>query len=350
MSTQKTQGENFTPEKVAILGAGSFGSVLANIVAKNGHAVHLWIRNEEHLGEIEKERKNERYFPDFNFDTNVSFSNQLESVLINAYFIILAVPSHAFRSLLPQIKPFLKKDAIIISTAKGIEASTFKLMSEVVREELPVHRVAVLSGPNIALEIAQGELSGTVVASEDSDVNSIIQNLFASSSFRVYDNTDIYGVELAGALKNIYAIASGMSYALGMGYNARSMLLTRSLAEMSRFAVSKGANPMTFLGLAGVGDLFVTCTSPLSRNFRLGELIAKGKTAEQAITIIGSTVEGYSSVKTVSIEARELDIYMPLANALEKILYHEANIIDVVKELMLGDNNHDVEFLTSSDS
>jgi glycerol-3-phosphate dehydrogenase (NAD(P)+) len=333
---------------VAVIGAGSFGSVLTNIMAKNGHKVTLWLRDPTHFQELQSSYQNKRYLDDFNFDESVSFDCNLEQALVDAKFVFLAVPSKAFRSLLPQIKSCIADDAVVVSTAKGIEPGSFKLMSEIIKEELPTHQVAALSGPNLAVEIARGELTGSVVASPNNTVNTDIQNLLASRFFRVYDNQDIFGVELAGALKNIYAIAAGMSSALGMGENSRSMLLTRSLAEMSRFAAAKGANPMTFLGLAGVGDLFVTCSSPLSRNFRLGQFIAKGLSIEEAITKISSTVEGYATVKTVCEEAERLDVYMPLANALYQVLYHKKEILDVVKDLMLGDNNHDVEFSRGS--
>ncbi len=330
---------------VAVLGAGSFGSVLANIMAKNACKVSLWVRSDEHYKALSESYRNDRYLEDFEFDASISFSNNLDEALKDAQFVFLAIPSRAFRLVLPQIKNSLKPGAVIISTAKGIEPDTFKMMTQVIEDEIPNVPVAALSGPNIAAEIARGELAGSVIASKNQNINEQIQGLLSSRFFRVYDNPDIYGVELAGALKNIYAIASGMSHALGMGENARAMLLTRSLAEMSRFAVATGANPMTFLGLAGVGDLYVTCTSQLSRNFRLGTLIAQGKSAQEAMKEIGSTVEGYSTVKTVCDEAKRMDIYMPLVSALHDVLYRNEDILLAVKALMLGSNSHDVEFM-----
>jgi len=331
-------------QKVAVIGAGSFGTVIADLVAKNGHPVSVWLRDQKHLNEILSSGKNARYLADFVPDKGIVFTGELALALKDVDVVFLAIPSKAFRAVLPEIKPFLKANTIVVSTAKGIEPGSFKLMSQIVREELASNNVAALSGPNIAAEIAKGELTGSVVASESDERNHKIQALLKSKFFRVYDNKDIYGVELAGALKNIYAIAAGMSKALNMGENARSMLLTRSLAEMSRFAVSKGANPITFLGLAGVGDLFVTCSSPLSRNFQLGHEIAKGQTVEAALAKISQTVEGMATVKTVVEEAKKLNVYMPLANALYEILYKQQDILSVVKDLMLGENNHDVEF------
>ncbi len=335
-------------KKITVIGAGSFGSVLANILAENGHNVHVYLRSLEHCEQLKSTRKNQRYLDNFIFEPGIVFDNKLDIALENADLIFIAVPSKAFRAILPEIKRFIPENCGIVSTAKGVEPQSFKLMTQVIQEELPAHRVAALSGPNLAAEIARKELTGSVVASVSPEFNKEIQSVLASKYFRVYDNEDIFGVELAGALKNIYAIAAGMAHALGMGENARSMLLTRSLAEMSRFAVSLGANPMTFLGLAGVGDLFVTCSSPLSRNFRLGTLVAQGKLAEVAIKEIGSTVEGYLTVKSVCEEAAKRNIYMPLATALYQVLYEQANIADLVKSLMLGESNHDVEFSGAS--
>lgn len=331
-------------QKIAVIGAGSFGTVIADLIAKNGHSVSVWLRDQVHLKEILASGRNGRYLSDFIPDQRIRFTGDLALALRDVDVVFLAIPSKAFRAVLPELKPFLKKNTIVVSTAKGIEPGTFKLMSQIVREELPDQAVAALSGPNIAAEIARGELTGSVIASTSDELNLKIQSLLKSKFFRVYDNKDIYGVELAGAMKNIYAIAAGMSKALNMGENARSMLLTRSLAEMSRFAVSKGANPITFLGLAGVGDLFVTCTSPLSRNFQLGYEVAKGQSVDAALAKIAQTVEGMATVKTVVEEARKLDVYMPLANALYEVLYKQQDILSIVKDLMLGQNNHDVEF------
>jgi len=339
--------DNLKPCRITVLGAGSFGSVLANIMAKNGHQVSVWLRDETHLQNILSNYENQKYLPDFYFQSTIQFSSDLSLVLENAQFVFLAIPSKAYRKILPQIKPFLSNNAVLVSTAKGIDSDSFKLMTQIVSDELPEFPVLALSGPNLAAEIAKDELTASVIASEHEQLNQKVQNLLSSKCFRVYDNKDIFGVELAGALKNIYAIASGMAHALGMGENARSMLMTRSLAEMSRFAVSKGANPMTFLGLAGVGDLFATCSSPLSRNFRLGSLLAQGHSVEQAMEEIGSTVEGYATVSTVTVEAKRCGVYMPLASALNEVLYNNKNIYDLVEGLMLGENTHDVEFVNT---
>ena len=187
---------------------------------------------------------------------------------------------------------------ILVSTTKGIEAGSFMLMSEVLKTEAPEAKIGVLSGPNLAKEIAASQLTGTVIASSQESVRTTIQELLKSNTFRVYTNDDVFGVELGGSLKNIYAIIAGMASALGMGYNTNSMLITRSLTEMARFARVMGADPMTFLGLAGVGDLVVTCSTPLSRNYRIGEALAKGKSLEEAVEQVGQVAEGVNTVET----------------------------------------------------
>lgn len=330
---------------MSVLGAGSFGTVLASLLAQNGHSVTLWARDSQLVQSMSETRRNSRYLPEFELESGIHFTNGLSEALKDASFVFLTVPSKAFRPLLNDISSLRSSCGNYISAAKGIESGSFKLMSEVISDELPDARVAALSGPNLALEIASKELTGSVIASTDKLLCDSVQSLLGSKYFRVYDNPDIYGVELAGALKNIYAIAAGMAAALGMGQNAKSMLITRSLAEMSRFAVFKGANPMTFLGLAGVGDLFVTCTSPLSRNYRLGFEVGSGSSVEDALAKISQTVEGMATIKTVVEHASENDIYMPIAEGLYQVLYAGNSIVEIVKALMLGDNNHDVEFV-----
>ena len=203
----------------------------------------------------------------------------------------------------------------------------------------------MLSGPNLAKEIAQKQLTATVIASSDAELRERVQALLHTSCFRVYASTDTYGVELGGTLKNIYAIAAGLSAALGMGENTKSMLMTRSLAEMSRFAVSLGANPMTFLGLAGVGDLIVTCMSPLSRNYRVGFALGEGKTLEQAVDALGEVAEGVNTLKLVKEKAESLDIYMPLVAGLYEVVFNHAPVKEVARGMMLNVQSSDVEFV-----
>jgi glycerol-3-phosphate dehydrogenase (NAD(P)+) len=240
--------------------------------------------------------------------------------------------------------------AIVISTTKGIEAGGFKLMSQVLAEELKQCRIGVLSGPNLAKEIVAQQITGTVIASDDEALNQLIQQVLRSRTFRVYASNDVYGVELGGALKNIYAIIAGMAAALGTGQNTISMLMTRSLAEMSRFAVSKGADPMTFLGLAGVGDLIATCNSPLSRNYRVGFELGSGKNLEEIVAKLGQVAEGVNTLKLVKQEAEQAQIYMPLVNALYDVIYNGKTIADVVDNMMFAEQSRDVEFALGNGS
>jgi glycerol-3-phosphate dehydrogenase (NAD(P)+) len=233
---------------------------------------------------------------------------------------------------------------MLISTTKGIEPGQFKLMSQVLTEEIPAARIGVLSGPNLAKEIAARQITATVVASRDELLNETVQSLLHSGNFRVYASDDVFGVELGGALKNVYAIIAGMAAALGTGQNTISMLLTRSLAEMSRFAVQKGADPMTFLGLSGVGDLIATCMSPLSRNYRVGFQLGEGKPLEQIISELGQVAEGVNTLKLLKREADKLNVYMPLVAALYDVMYNGKTIQQVVGGMMFSEQNRDVEF------
>ncbi|MGB0203592.1 MAG: NAD(P)H-dependent glycerol-3-phosphate dehydrogenase [Neptuniibacter sp.] len=331
--------------KVAVLGGGSFGTVIANIVAENGHPVSLWLRDPARAEQLNQTHENNRYLPDYKLSQNLVASSSIEDVLKDADLVFVSIPSQSFRQVIQQAKPFLKPDQMLVSTTKGIEAQTFSLMSEIIREELPQARVGVLSGPNLAKEVAAHHLTATVIASDDGGVRNAVQEILHSSYFRVYASSDTYGVELGGTLKNIYAIAAGLSAALGMGENTKSMLMTRSLAEMSRFAVCMGANPMTFIGLAGVGDLIVTCMSPLSRNYRVGYALGEGKSLVQAVEALGQVAEGVNTIKHVREKAAEMQVYMPLVTGLYEVVFNNAPVADVVKMLMMNEQSTDVEFV-----
>jgi glycerol-3-phosphate dehydrogenase (NAD(P)+) len=331
--------------KVAVLGGGSFGTVIANMVAENGHPVSLWLRDAERADQLNTKHENSRYLPGYKLSGNLFASSCLEEVLTDADIVFVSIPSQSFRQVVQQAKPYLKADQMLVSTTKGIEAQTFSLMSEIIREELPESRIGVLSGPNLAKEVANHHLTATVIASDDAELRSSVQSILHSSYFRVYASSDTYGVELGGTLKNIYAIAAGLSSALGMGENTKSMLMTRSLAEMSRFAVCMGANPMTFIGLAGVGDLIVTCMSPLSRNYRVGYALGEGKTLEQAVESLGQVAEGVNTIKHVREKAAEMQVYMPLVAGLYEVVFNQAPVADVVKMLMMNEQSTDVEFV-----
>jgi len=331
--------------KVAVLGGGSFGTVIANLIGTKGEKVRLWMRNSERAEEINRTHENSRYLPGRQLSENLVATADLQQAVADAAIIFVSIPSQSFRDVIRQAKPFLRADQIVVSTTKGIEAKTFSLMSQILAQELPANPIGVISGPNLAKEIAQQQLTATVIASADEQVRTAVQSILHCAFFRIYASTDMYGVELGGTLKNIYAIASGLSAALGMGENTKSMLMTRSLAEMSRFAVQLGANPMTFLGLAGVGDLIVTCSSPLSRNYRVGYALGEGKTLDEAVDALGEVAEGVNTLRYVKEKADEMEIYMPLVSGLYEVVFNHAPVSQVAKMMMLNTQSSDVEFV-----
>ncbi len=333
-----------TPCCVAVLGGGSFGTAIANMIAENHHDVFLWLRNEERAVEINQLRVNSQYLPDITLNDRVTASTELSEVVKCADFVFVAVPSKSCREVAQLLNQYIDKNTSLISLTKGIESDTFDLMSQVLEEELPGYPLAVMSGPNLAKEIADKHLTATVIASKNNDLIESVQKLLQSKTFRVYSSKDMYGVELGGALKNCYAIMCGMAAALGCGQNTIGMLVTRSLAEMSRFAVKLGADPMTFLGLSGVGDLIVTCMSPLSRNYRVGYALGEGKPLQGIIDELGQVAEGINTLQLVKVRAEQLNVYMPLVNGMYDILHNGKSIDEVVDTLMLGEQSTDVEF------
>ena len=330
--------------QVTVLGGGSFGTVIANMIAANGYRVKLWLRDQTVATNIASCGENSAYLPGHKLHKNVVVTTDLQTAVKGCKSLFFAVPSSAFRQLARILHQWLDADTQIISTAKGIEAGTFLLPTQVLREELPNTEVGLISGPNLAHEIADKQITATVVAHSDDAFCKHVQELLVSPYFRVYTNHDQFGVELAGALKNIYAIISGITHAIGAGQNTKSVVLTRSLAEMSRLAVELGANPLTFLGLSGIGDLYVTCNSPLSRNFRVGFALGQGKTLSQAVDEIGQVAEGVNTTRLVKKKADELGIYMPLATGLYATLFEQNSIQDSLKTMMLSEQNMDVDF------
>lgn len=335
------------PMKVAVLGGGSFGTALASMAADNGFKVRQWLRDSALAAQINREHRNGRYLPDYAINPAVTASTDIAEVVTGAGLVLVAIPSKAFRDVVRKARPWLQAEQILVSTTKGIEEDGFRLMSQVLEEETGATHVGVLSGPNLASEVAEKQLTATVIASEDPLTRTRVQQALSCSYFRVYASNDRYGVELGGALKNIYAIAAGMAAALGMGENTRSMLMTRALAEMSRFAVAQGANPMTFLGLAGVGDLIVTCSSSRSRNYRVGFSLGQGKTLDAAVEALGQVAEGVNTVRLVRDKARQDGVYMPLAEGLYQVLFGGVPPQEMARLLMQGEHSSDVEFVLS---
>ncbi len=333
--------------RVAVLGGGSFGTVIANIIAGNGHHVCLWLRNDARPEEINQRHENSEYLPGYALDVKLRASTNLINAVTGIDILLVAVPSKSFREVAREVAPHLSSDTIVVSLTKGIEAAGFTLMSEILLEELRENPVGVLSGPNLAREIAAGHITGSVIASAHPEVNRTLHDLLHSETFLVYSSHDMYGVELGGALKNVYAILSGLGSALDFGENTIGMLLTRSLAEMSRFAVHMGANPMTFLGLAGVGDLVVTCSSELSRNYRIGQAIGRGEALDEILADMDQVAEGINTLQVLKREAERREVHMPLVEGLYGIVYGGRPVADVFNAMMLTEQAQDVEFVTS---
>ncbi len=331
-------------ETVGIVGGGSFGSALADMIGTKGHPVLHWYRTAEGAERFNATRENAKYLPGLTLSSNITATPDMDRVARASRLIIVSVPSMHFREVARKLGDSVDGSQILVSTTKGIEAHSFKLMTEILREETCCLKIGALSGPNLAKEIAAKKPSGTVIASRYDEVIRKVQDVVSGPYFRVYSNTDVYGVELGGVLKNAYAIATGLVASLKMGDNTMGMLITRALAEMSRFADKMGSNPLTFLGLAGVGDLITTCTSPLSRNYRVGLMIGQGKTLEQAVAEIGEVAEGINTIRIVKEKAAQLGVRMHILEGLHSLLFEGKDLPTVLKQLMNVPQMEDVEF------
>ena len=332
------------PLKIAVLGGGSFGTAMANLSSKNGCEVTLWVRDKRSVKSMQKTHINKKYLPDHKLDERLQFTHDLQAAVKGKDLIFVAVPSAAFRETLQKIAPFISAQAIV-SLTKGMEKDTFALMSDVIVDELPNVAFGVMSGPNLAKEIMNNMPSATVIASQSAALRLAVQTALHSAFFRVFASDDLIGVELGGALKNIYAIAMGMAAAYDIGENTKAMILTRALAEMSRFGVQAGANPLTFLGLSGVGDLYATCSSTLSRNYQIGNMLGRGMSLDQAIKKLGQTAEGINTIQQVNEKAMKAGIYMPITHALHDIIYEDKAPLGVALNLMEAGFRSDVEFV-----
>ena len=332
-----------TYKKIAVLGGGSFGTVLANLAASNGHTVSLWVRDSDQALRINSEGANTIYHPELKLSENILATDSLEEVLKDASMVFIATPSIIFEQIIKRISNLIEDDSYIISCTKGILGNPFRSLSEIIRERVE-NTLGVLSGPNLAKEIADMKVAGSVIASSDNELINSVKSVLSSQTFKIYSSDDMQGVEFAGALKNIYAIICGMADSLEVGENALGLILTRSMAEMSRFAVAKGANPMTFLGLAGMGDLVATCTSKLSRNYQLGYNLGKGMKIDEAKENIGQVAEGIRTLEVIKNESIELGIKMPLVESLYNIIYLESSPSALINDLVNNPHEVDVEF------
>ncbi|MGL4913745.1 MAG: NAD(P)H-dependent glycerol-3-phosphate dehydrogenase [Romboutsia sp.] len=330
-------------EKVCILGAGSWGSALGLVLAKKGYEVNMWTLNEEQAKKINRTKENIDYLPGVLFPNNITLTTSMEEAVQNSKIIVLAVPSQAIRSVSKQIKPFVKDNQILVDVAKGLEKGTGLRLSEVCEQELPNNPYVTLSGPSHAEEVAKDIPTTVVVASSDIEIAQTVQDIFMSPKFRVYTNPDIVGVELGGALKNIIAFGAGICDGLGYGDNAKAALMTRGIHEIGKLGSAMGANSSTFSGLSGIGDLIVTCTSMHSRNRRAGILIGQGKSLEETLKEVKMVVEGITATEVAHEVAKELNIDMPITNAIYSVLHNGDNPNEVVTELMMRNKTHEME-------
>jgi len=331
---------NETLTDVAVIGAGSWGTAIANLLAKKGISIELWAYEKDVAEQINSEHENRVYLPGFVLSENLRADEDLAKVVQNKKVIIVVVPSHVFRETMTRASKFIAPDTILVAASKGIETHTGHTMHGILRETVPQiskEHLAVLSGPSFAKEVAADVPTVVTVAAESHDIAVQIQELFATRFFRVYTSTDIIGVELGGAVKNVIAIASGMLDGMKMGLNTRAALLTRGLAEIRRLGSALGANPDTCMGLAGFGDLVLTATGNLSRNYTFGKKIGEGESAEDILASSPMVVEGYHNAKTVHELARNKKVEMPITQAVYHILYKGLKPSEAVYRLMTRD-------------
>lgn len=305
--------------KVGLLGGGSWGTTVASLISRNAD-ITLWARDAETVAEINQQHTNEKYLPGARLPDKLIATNDLEEAVAGMDVIVMAIPSQNFRVVLQEVKRHIRPWVPVISLTKGLELSTGKRMSEIIKEELLGHPVGILTGPNLAREIMAGSAAASVIAMEDPVIIREIQKLFHSGLFRVYTNHDLIGCELGGVLKNIIAIAAGMGDGLGAGDNTRSAVITRGLAESMRLGVAMGGEWQTFSGLAGVGDLVATCTSPQSRNRSVGYELGKGRTIEEITNDMFMVAEGVKSAPAVMALAKKYNIEMPIAHEVYQVV------------------------------
>lgn len=323
---------------VAVLGGGSWGTVLAELIAKNVQDVRFWVRNEERARAINATRLNERYTSAMPLSRNIVAMSSIERVFEGGVqAIIWALPSEVCRAEARRIAPLISGEEVILHATKGIESGSLKRVSEILKAELPSRRIGVISGPNLSAEIQRGDPSATVVASNFEEVIEAGRQILTTSHFRVYGSSDVVGVEWAGTLKNILAIAAGALDALKLGWNTRALLYTRGIAEMSRFGTMMGADARTFQGLAGAGDVIATCSSPTSRNYRVGIGLASGKSLAQVLEEIGSTAEGVRTARTIYEFAHRQGLYLPINAGVYAMIEGQAKASELMAGLMVSE-------------
>ena len=324
-------------KKVSVIGAGSWGSALAVLLANNGHEVTLWTHDPHEIEMLSTKREQVEKLPGVKLPDNIMIEADLKTALTDEDVVVMAVPSPVVRMVAKQMSPFIKDGQIIVNVAKGIEDVTYKTLSDIIEEEIPNAEVCVLSGPSHAEEVGRGIPTTVVVGAKNKETAEMLQDVFMNKVFRVYTSSDIVGIELGGALKNVIALAAGTVDGLGYGDNTKAALITRGIAEISRLGVAMGGKPETFTGLSGIGDLIVTCASMHSRNRRAGILMGQGKTMEEAMAEVKMVVEGVYSAKAARELSRKYKIDMPIIEEVNEILFENKPAKDAVKDLMFRD-------------
>ncbi|MCX7823871.1 MAG: NAD(P)H-dependent glycerol-3-phosphate dehydrogenase [Syntrophobacterales bacterium] len=333
-------------EIIGVVGAGSWGTSIAQLLAEKGYRVRLWVYEPELCEIIREKRENTYYLPGYRLNSNIESYTDIEQVVRGRQLIVMVVPSHVYRSVALRMIPFMEDSVIVVSATKGIENETLLTMEGVWKDILPVNkrlRFSCIAGPSFAKEVIRKIPTAVTVASHEEEIARKVQRLFATDYFRVYTSEDVVGLELAGAIKNVIAIAAGMCDGMGFGHNTRAALITRGLAEMARLGVRLGAHPLTFSGLAGIGDLLLTCTGDLSRNRTVGYLIGQGKKLETILSEMRMVAEGVKTAKSVYFLAKKVGVEMPICEQVYLILYENQDPREAVKTLMTRALKHELE-------
>jgi glycerol-3-phosphate dehydrogenase (NAD(P)+) len=322
------------PARCAVIGGGAWGTALADLLARNGHAATIWAFEEPVVRSINEHHENEAFLGGVRLHPALRATGELDRAAADADLVLYVAPSHVLRDIAERSASSVARDAIAVVATKGIERGTLALMTEVVAQTLDRRPVVALSGPSFAAEVAAGQPTAVVAASSDALAAVAVQHAFSSAAFRVYTNDDVAGVELGGALKNVIAVATGIAEGVGLGHNPRAALITRGLAEMTRLGVALGASPMTFAGLAGMGDLVLTCTGALSRNRALGVAVGKGASLDQATAGRHTVAEGVVTTSSAHALAIREGVDMPIVAAVHRILFEGQRARDAIAELM----------------
>lgn len=319
--------------KVGVIGGGSWGTTVASLVSRNCPTI-LWARDEKTVNDINEFHQNKKYLDGFQLNKSLRASTSLEETLAEADVVVMAVPSQSYRSVLKDAQPFVRPWVPIVSLTKGLEQGTCLRMTEIIEEILPEHPVGMLTGPNLAKEILQGQAAAAVIAMVDKNIAKALQKIFSTGLFRVYTNDDVVGCEVAGALKNVIAIAAGMGDGAGAGDNTRATVITRGLSELSRLGVAMGGKRRTFAGLAGMGDLLATCISPLSRNRSVGLKLGQGMKINDIIAEMSMVAEGVKTSGVVMELSQKLGVAMPIANEVHKVVNGECTVMESFRGLL----------------